>query len=138
MPITIWVMSWIPLRRGVLDTTLCDKVSELRQVSCFLHQQNWILLSTLNQNHISVHVLSTTVHCCIISCCFVYLFFVRSFMFYYASFSVLSVLNWIIPSFGFLYWLSFRPSIYILIKQAFQVSRDCSCKSPLTYIQADI
>jgi hypothetical protein len=101
VPITIWVMSWIPLRRGVLDTTLCDKVSELRQVSCFLHQQNWILLSTLNQNHISVHVLSTTVHCCIISCCFVYLFFVRSFMFYYATFSVLSVLNWIIPSFGF-------------------------------------
>ena len=34
-PLTLWVR--IPLRQGVLDTTLCDKfVSDLRQVSGFL------------------------------------------------------------------------------------------------------
>jgi len=26
LPLTLWV--WIPLRRGVLDTTLCDKVCQ--------------------------------------------------------------------------------------------------------------
>ena len=32
--LTLWV--WIPLRRGVLDTTLCDKfISDLRQVAGF-------------------------------------------------------------------------------------------------------
>ena len=28
-PLTLWV--WIPLRRGVLDTTLCDKVFQAGQ-----------------------------------------------------------------------------------------------------------
>ena len=37
-PLTLWVR--ILLRRGVLDTTLCDKfVSDLRQVGCFL----WVI-----------------------------------------------------------------------------------------------
>jgi len=35
-PLTLWVH--IPLRRGVLDTTLCDNVCDLRQVGGFLHQ----------------------------------------------------------------------------------------------------
>ena len=38
-PLTLWV--WIPLRQGVVDTTLCDKVCQ------WLSAGQWFLLGTL-------------------------------------------------------------------------------------------